>query len=851
MLDKQIRYLKAAQNKDSLFYLASKNSTLNKFKLQKIPNNKHWLVKEDKYWTYILFNPQTLPNQGWKIHLSTQLTESQALLDKVSEYLISKKVSFKFVPSYDALLLKNSKYANRSESGKFITIYPKSNSEFSKLLPALKDLTSSFSRGPYILSDMCWQESNVYFRYGGFKAIYTKNKTGELVPAIYTPTGNLVEDRRLPYYNQPSFISDLPIFLENTFPPIQAFQPIKKYDVQGALHFSNAGGVYVCKEKSTGKLYLLKEGRHGAGLDAQLKDGFSRIKHEAKTLKKLTSTKYVVNLHDHFTSWQHHYLVEDFINGSTLEDLLPKKFPFIPDSQKAQEYATWAKDILLQLQDALTEIHAHNIAMGDLSLSNIMIDKNDSLHLIDFETAKNTYTPYNPGLTTFGFISPKIKTFEESDWFALMRIAYYLFLPIESVKDIAPSILKKQETWISNYFGKNILKFLHSFKKNLPSNLENSPIFLSHYLQVPTHDLTLSTLSLFKKGLLSGIINNLNYSSPHPIPNSLNKNIDHYNFENGISGILWVLYNENAISPRLYKWIDKNKDTIFSTIISSANLGLLNGASGISSVFKKIGYDTFSIRIHSYIKENLNLKQSDISIRSGLAGIGLYMLAKNELNIATKIISELKLRWQKLDFQSFFNEDVGLLTGWSGVSLLAWKLNDKDFALAIIDKIISAHMDKNNNYLLSDNSRGFIRLIPYLEDGNAGLSLLLHKFIREDKSIKKKYSNIFSQLISSNYNYSTYQASVIAGYSGLLPIAIFQAKDHDNSLLNYTLKGLNNFLVKESDNIFVPGNFGYKIELGYSSGNAGILGMLDLLNDDRDEFSWLPLKESIKYESIT
>ena len=51
MLDKQIRYLKAAQNKDSLFYLASKNSTLNKFKLQKIPNNKHWLVKEDKYWT--------------------------------------------------------------------------------------------------------------------------------------------------------------------------------------------------------------------------------------------------------------------------------------------------------------------------------------------------------------------------------------------------------------------------------------------------------------------------------------------------------------------------------------------------------------------------------------------------------------------------------------------------------------------------------------------------------------------------------------------------------------------------------------------------------------------------------
>ena len=55
--------------------------------------------------------------------------------------------------------------------------------------------------------------------------------------------------------------------------------------MKSALHFSNAGGVYLALKDN--KKVVLKEGRQQAGLDANQKDGFTRVKNEATILKKL------------------------------------------------------------------------------------------------------------------------------------------------------------------------------------------------------------------------------------------------------------------------------------------------------------------------------------------------------------------------------------------------------------------------------------------------------------------------------------------------------------------------------------------------------------------------------------
>ena len=84
---------------------------------------------------------------------------------------------------------------------------------FTQVLQELGQRLKQIKSGPYILSDRQWQDSCLYYRYGAFKKITIK-KSGKTVYCIYTPDGKKIEDRREPYYNQPSFV-DEPAFVKN------------------------------------------------------------------------------------------------------------------------------------------------------------------------------------------------------------------------------------------------------------------------------------------------------------------------------------------------------------------------------------------------------------------------------------------------------------------------------------------------------------------------------------------------------------------------------------------------------------------------------------------------------------
>lgn len=323
MLEDQIAYLNAARDRDTLFYTNKLKIKTHPFVLKEKPNSL-WINKSTGYWHYVIYQPDKLPVQGWKIHISAIITQAQAVLDAVTPWLIKKKISFKFVVNIGQLIYSNSKYANRSESGKFITIYPRNDEEFEYLLVQIKKLTQNFDLGPYILSDQNWQESNVYFRYGGFKPIYIISSDGKRLPAIYNPKGQKCVDKRMPYYQKPDFVKNQPIFEQNTFPNPKVFLPLSDYKVESALHFSNAGGVYLALKNNI--KVVLKEGRQQAGLDANQRDGFTRVENEAKILKKLSDVSAVVNYYTDFTSWRHHFLVENILKGRVWKNYCRRNF---------------------------------------------------------------------------------------------------------------------------------------------------------------------------------------------------------------------------------------------------------------------------------------------------------------------------------------------------------------------------------------------------------------------------------------------------------------------------------------------------------------------------------------------
>lgn len=208
-----------------------------------------YVVIDGEHWTNVLVKNEKIPNQGWKIHISTNIKEAQKTLDIVSTLMIENNVSFKYVKSITELMLKDSKYGDRGSSGKFITIYPKDTEQFISLLSLLENNLNHLKPGPYILNDKRWYNSNVFFRYGAFIPRYIY-KDGIKVDAIENLHGELIEDKRVPYYYLPDFVEE-PIEIKNmdkTLDQVDISSPLDSFNIEESLHFSNGGGVYICKK---------------------------------------------------------------------------------------------------------------------------------------------------------------------------------------------------------------------------------------------------------------------------------------------------------------------------------------------------------------------------------------------------------------------------------------------------------------------------------------------------------------------------------------------------------------------------------------------------------------------------
>lgn len=225
------------------------------------PDN--YIVIDGEHWINVLERNIKLPNQGWKIHISTNMKEAQTTLDIVSKLMIERNISFKYVKSMTELLMKDSKYGDRGSSGKFITIYPVNTNQFIELLSLLENSLSHLKPGPYILNDKRWYDSNVYFRYGAFAPRFTFID-GVKVDAIENLQGELIEDKRVPYYYLPDFVEEPPeiIAMDKAMDQNDTYSPLENYDIKEALHFSNGGGVYICENKlKNNTKVILKEGK--------------------------------------------------------------------------------------------------------------------------------------------------------------------------------------------------------------------------------------------------------------------------------------------------------------------------------------------------------------------------------------------------------------------------------------------------------------------------------------------------------------------------------------------------------------------------------------------------------------
>ncbi|MYT89997.1 serine/threonine protein kinase [Streptomyces sp. SID8359] len=383
-------------------------------------------------WTSLLPEDREIAEQGWKIHISTVPEEAEATLRDTARICLAHGVPFKFLRSEQALLLMSDKYMARSGAGKFLTLYPPDETVFLRVLDELVPALTG-RRGPYILSDLRIGDAPVYVRYGAFVARWCLDADGERVPALRHPSGELVPDERGVVFRVPPWVTVPEPLRPHLAARAAAGDTTFPYTVTESLQFSNAGGIYRARHRETGRQVVLREARPHSGLDAVGHDAVTRLHREYRALTALAGLDCVPEVHGVRSVWEHHFLIEEHIEGSTLLEEIVARFALLHGEGTDGELATytaWVDSVTERLAQALAAIHARGFRFGDLHPTNVIIRPDGRLVLVDFEYATDLDDQDTPVAGAPGLQAPTGTPGAESDAYALWATWLYMLMPI-------------------------------------------------------------------------------------------------------------------------------------------------------------------------------------------------------------------------------------------------------------------------------------------------------------------------------------------------------------------------------------------------------------------------------------
>ncbi|WCR28752.1 class III lanthionine synthetase LanKC [Paenibacillus thiaminolyticus] len=825
------------------------------YEVNEIPDTYDVISDSDSVWKHYHFKGLTLPEQGWKIHVTATFEDSQSVLEKVARLCIDRKIEFKHLKDRNSFIEMNSKNANRASSGKFITIYPINNESFVELLELISSTIHDFQKGPYILNDKRWKNSNVFYRYGGFKTII--NEHGE--HCIRDEQGNLIKDQRTPFYQVPDFVKDFDDYLNtiNNDLETKAEGNLEKYEIETALTYSNAGGVYRATRKKDNMKVIIKEARPNAGLDGAGQDALSRQKIEYDALKKLKDVPGVVNLIEYFQEWEHYFLVEEFIEGQDLRQWIARTFPFVKDSELIRDHAKNVKKILLQLFPLIDHMHQNGVAMGDLQPSNVMVTEDLTVRIIDFETAMPVNSEDNPSMATTGFVSREMKVSGARDWFGLKKIVMFLVLPVLSSEDLEGYLQSNHHNWIKENYGDSFYRFIVDLQEKCNKRINDYQQYTPKEINLSDQSSDFNISSIIYK-LIKGIENNLTNDERF-----INGDIRQFmmsggkfNFLTGGSGTAFTLTKKQSKTVEVDKWI---QSFLLDNLGRIEDNGLLTGKTGILALLYAKGYKEVVFNEVRVLKDNIN--ETNISLRSGLSGIGLFVISlyletenKEYLQFAIEIeelIECNRVKGEPLRVNDWMAVDIGAIDGLSGVSLFYSALysatNNKKYLekaeLLLKEDLESTKKDDVSGVLQTLDKRN--RLLPYLSGGSIGIAISIwflnhvsgQDLYREEMDAVSKLSKICCTISGSLFDG--------AGSFLLIPSMMEHGKNREE-IVSDVLKLLNLFLIEKNGYYVYPGQFSFRLADDVYTGSSGIiLALMGVVKDN--PLYWLPLINSDEF----
>jgi Kae1-associated kinase Bud32 len=153
-------------------------------------------------------------------------------------------------------------------------------------------------------------------------------------------------------------------------------QSLGHYQVVEKLGQGGMGVVYKARDTRLDRFVAIKVLPPEKVADPERKQRFIR---EAKAASAL-SRPGIVTIHDIGADQGHDFIVMEYVQGKTLDELIPAKGMRLCDALK----------VAVEMADALSAAHAAGIIHRDLKPTNIMVTPDGLVKIVDFGLAKLT-----------------------------------------------------------------------------------------------------------------------------------------------------------------------------------------------------------------------------------------------------------------------------------------------------------------------------------------------------------------------------------------------------------------------------------------------------------------------------
>lgn len=771
--------------------------------------------------------------QGWKIHVSARLDRAQAVLDTVADVCFARGVPFKHLTARQFFLIVHHKHGHRAQAGKFIAIYPADVEAARGLLDELSEALRE-EDGPYVLSDRRYRDSRtVHYRYGSFAGRFRLLPDGSRQALVLDGSGAEVVDERQPYFVLPAGITDP--FLDAEAEEHEGSILIRDYEITAALQPSNAGGTYKGRDTRTGRTVFIKEARAHNGYAGSASDAQERLRREFEVLSTVHAAApgLCPEPIEHFTEWEHDFLVTEFVEGDPLRSWLNRASTLVRTGRTAEQHDAYfegARRVLAGLDGSLDRLHALGFRFGDISLGNIIVTAGLEARLIDFEAASRLDEP-PVQMGTQGFAPPAALRAQNpdpllTDRYGVAGVALAVFGPFHDVADRAPESLA--------LFKRDL-----ATATALPEDLWARAIALrttDAEAAAPDADPS-ARLRRLAEDTAAGLLeaaepDREDWVFPPP-PQAFGTNTLCLAY--GTAGVVHALLRAGVPIP---EEIEKRLRRDALAKRETLPPGLDVGAAGIARVLASLGHLDEAVELNRGAEDH-PLTARCVTLAGGRAGIGqawlaLHRLSGNERHLdRASAAGNAILALEDVTPALGEHDARGLLHGRSGVAAflndLTARTGDERYRAAGLRLL---HEELDRTFLLDDGSLSISdnavirRAMPYLATGAAGVGAVLTRYLAAvpDERLAQALPPL---LAGATVSACTKEAGLYEGLAGLVWLLAEHVEHGADAATRGTLErfadGLVKYAIPYTRGVRFLGSQAQRFSADLSSGAAGVL----------------------------